>query len=347
MKHFFFLCLSLLMTICDIRADVQTDTYVYNQELKALKNSEYYKIIFDHEDALQGARRLRRDIENCKQLSFVQRLIRTVFLNLDTIVVDAHTMPHLYSYINTLCTTHGIKTPTIFITTKSNFYNAAASKLLMSTGAIVIGQKIIKESSDQVVESVIAHEIGHIKYNHVNKMIAIALACCYAGYQFSKRMVEGYDSALKIYYGRSLSSFEAAGIQLVYNMIYNQIFTSLALMVLVNKRFERQADRFAYEEVGKGKGLVKFFENIEQKHQNHKDDLATTSKILSHSASELAWYDNIFLNVDYYMTKIGFDFHRARRWLYHNTPIGAHPSPTSRIKAVQKYWADNNIVQAV
>ena len=153
--------LSTLFTLSHLMS-ASVNQGVYYGELKALKARPDSKMIFD-KDADGDLRKIHRDIPIYKNLSFFHQLIRRGCLGFDVIIVTYDTMPSLYGYIESICKLANVAVPTIFITRKEVFFNAFAQKLLMSTGAFVIGQKLLKESSDQEVEAIVAHEIGHIR----------------------------------------------------------------------------------------------------------------------------------------------------------------------------------------
>jgi Zn-dependent protease with chaperone function len=286
---------------------------LYYQEFKAFTAMPDYKIIFD-KDAHQGMSGIQQDIENCKALSPFQRLVRSIFFTLDVVVITPETMPLLYSYVDTMCKKHALKTPTIFITRKKNIFNAMAQKLLISSGAIVIGQKLLKELSDQELEAVVAHEIGHIRYNHVNKGIAICIASHYACIKLLQHMMP--DS------GHPMLSF---------------ISGSLLASLIINKRFEKEADKFAYKEMGKGAGLIGFFECIQEKTCQREQDFISTCACLEHSKQRIYFIDYLKLKGYYYWEKLGQSLLDGYKWIYYNTFYGPHPSPEARIETIKEY----------
>lgn len=307
-------------------AYAQQATYQYKEELENFKKLPEYEIIFN-EDADPLLRALNRDIENYKELTLLQRIARFEILALDTIVVTADTMPKLYAYIDGMCKEIGIKTPTIFITVEKGFLNAMALKLLMSTGAIVLGQKILKETNDRELEAVIAHEIGHIKHNHVNKMLGLlipsAVAIQAAKYYFFNRFNLLPKSNKYLYW--------AADIELT------MFIAGLITNFIINKKFEKEADEFAYRDMGDGEGLKEFFELLQKRELKTDEDFATTYVKLQESESKIGSSDYNSLKIDYYMAK-GFNYlDKAFRWLYYNTSFGPHPSPEARIKTIQAY----------
>lgn len=296
--------LLLLLTVLSIYAQ---EPRIYQQELKALKQSATYKIIFDEEDLPLGLHGIQRDIKNYKELSFFQRLVRSAFLNLDVIVVTPTAMPKLYSHIDRICTENAIATPTIFITTWNGFFNAAAQKLFISSGGIIIGQKLLDEISDRELEAVIAHEIGHIKHDHVNKTLLILFPTCFILKYISKC--------------NTITAF-----------LLSQVITDF----IINKRFEKQADLFACE-TNNGQGLIEFFERLEQKDEAEDISFTDTYSLLCETKDNFSLRDYYLLHIRYKLSKMLHNINKGVKWVYHNTPYGAHPSAQARIAAAQEY----------
>lgn len=310
MKKIFLLGMFLL--ISDHAVDAHE---TYYQEFKTFSTER--KTIFDqHADA--GMSAIQRDIENYKELSQFQRLVRFIFFLFDVVVITPKTMPTLYSYIDTMCKTQDIQTPTIFITRQMGFFNAAAQKLLMSSGAIIIGQDIICEASDDELEAIVAHEIGHIKHNHVNKSFAIAIGSVFLSHYLVSKIMYKHP-------------YLASALLISGPTLFIRLF--------IGKRFEQEADEFAYKNMGKGNGLIKFFERLLHMEKERNDEFDATHTYLEDSRKELALLDYSELKLRYCMHKAGKIFSDAFKWFYYNTPYGAHPSPQDRIKTIQEYLA--------
>ena len=292
---------------------------VYYNELKTLKKAPVTKLMFD-EDAHSGLSKIQRDILIDKELSFFQRLIRGIFLSCDVVIVTPETMPILYAYVDDICKKADITTPAIFVTREDGFFNAFAQKILMSTGGILIGQKLMHDLSDDALEAVVAHEIGHIKYNHVNKMLALSLI----------------DWSVYYILLRALSVKEQ---DLGSRRLFAWFTSSLVSSLIINKRFEKEADAFAYEINGKGKGLVEFFDLILQKDCLREEEFVIVDELLRQNKSQISLFDNVMLRLRYQFAKLGHGFTKRYKYIYYNTFLGAHPSPEARIEAVQKYLA--------
>ena len=316
----------VLMFCSSFSLAAQQQEFIYRQELKDFKNIPQYKTVFN-EDSNIVLRAVNRDVEIYKQLTPLERLARFVFLALNVVVVTPETMPKLYSYVNDLCLTHDVALPTIFLTIdEKGFFNAAAQKLLTSTGGIVIGQELLNKTTDAELEAVIAHEIGHIKYNHVNRMIAISL---------------GSYIAVRAALNHCLNPVSVHSRTYVMDSI-SRVYVTLALSNLIsnciiNKRFEKEADEFAYKVAGHGPGLIEFFEHLEAREESYQQDFVTTAQLLTENKSKLETLDYMDLCMGYYLAKFGNSLMNGAKWVYHNTPLGAHPAHEVRIAAAQAY----------
>jgi Zn-dependent protease with chaperone function len=289
---------------------------VYYSELKAYKKAPASKEMFD-EWAHSGLAKIQRDITTHKNLTFFQRFIRSAFLGLDVILVTPETLPKLYEYVDGICQKANIATPTIFVTRHDGFFNAAAQKLFVSTGGIIVGQQLMHEVSDEALEAIVAHEIGHIKHNHVNKMMALQLVDWMVYFALVKLLSEN---------GRISESRD----------LFAWIASSFTSPLIINKRFEKEADAFACDN-GKAKGIVEFFELMLEKEQLREEEFVAIAELLQKNRSDLSLWSNMTFGLRYSMAKFGHNFGKAFKYIYHNTFLGAHPSPEARIAAAQKY----------
>ncbi len=295
----------------------QEDTYVYKQELEAFKNNPDYKNIFN-EELNPLIRQIYCDIENYQELSGWQRFFHNFA---GTIVITPKTMPKLYAYIDSICKQGDLqKKPTAFINTDDGLLNAFAIKILKNAGAIVIGQKLINSASDTALESIIAHEIGHIKCNHVNKGLALSA-------------INFITLATAFYY-----CFKPVTMARGFLTAYASItMASLATSMMIGKTFERQADRFAYKQVKKGEGLQKFFQLLVEKEDQEDKDWIAVGEAVEKSKNVLKPEDLTEVTSNYSSAKFLHKIDKFYSWLYHNTPYGPHPSPQERIKTIQNY----------
>lgn len=285
----------------------------YKDELKAFEKSTSHAMVFD-EDAHGGLKQLRRDIEAYPKLSAFQR---SILAALEIVLVSDETMPTLHGYIKTVCKDNKITMPTVFIATNKGFFNALALRLFWGTGIVIIGKKIIDEASQEELEGVLAHELGHIKYDHGTKKFAI--------------FIGSYVGAAVVAHAY------------VRNNILRELGPSFAAplitSLIVNKRFEREADEFAYKIVGKGKGLAQFFKALEKKEDKREKEFGDTYAMLQDHKDNLQFFDYAGLLIRYYLARGSHKIGNAFQWIYHNTFLGDHPSHKDRIKAIENHLA--------
>lgn len=288
-----------------------TELSVYKQELKNFKTSEKYKDIFDTK-LPEYVKYIDINIEKYKNTDWKQRVLSfTEFFN--PIVITKKSMPKLYNFIEETCKKSNIKTPTVLLTTKKGLFNAMAMKFFTSMGCIIIGQDIILESSSDEVEAVLAHEIGHIKHNHVNKNLAINLAGLIAS-QIILNKLELKNSLIRYYLVLKLSS----------------------ISTLFSKYFEKQADQFAFEQ-GKAKGIKKFFKKLQNQWDQVDIKLANSKEKIRNASNKVGTFNYYKLMLQYYCAKGYRSYSKALKWLNDNTLLGSHPSHKERVQAAREY----------
>ncbi len=319
------LIITTALFFCSLAHALQESTYHYKEELENFKKSPQYELIFN-EDTHPIVRGLNRDIENYKELTNWQRITRFGLLTF-AVVVTADAMPKLYACIDGVCNKSRIAMPTVFVTVDKGFFNAAAIKLLKSTGAIVIGQKMIYKTNDRQLEAIIAHEIGHIKHDHINKTLELLLPTAVIIQALKYCILNRF----RVFPESNKLFYWAVDISLTWRLA--AIITNLML----NKKFEKEADEFAYGDMGKGEGLIEFFDLLQEKELQTDADFIATYVKLQENESEIEPADYAGLKFSFYVARGIRYLENAYRWFYYNTRYGAHPSPQARSATIQKY----------
>lgn len=188
----------------------------------------------------------------------------------------------------------------------------------------MIGQEFFYEVSDQEIEAIIAHEIGHIKYNHVNKSILVLIQAT----MLARNLIGKFKRNSMIIHPLEYKARQFA-LCSATRMIHS---------LIIGKSFERQADEFAYKVMGRGKGFIRFFERMEEEDRKKEADFVETYGIIENSKDNLRLIDRALLKTRYYFALVE---DKAFTWIYHNTRLGAHPSHEERIKAAKKYLAEH------
>lgn len=166
----------------------------------------------------------------------------------EVVAISPTTMPILHAYIEDICKQHGISMPFIYITLDDSItYNAAARSGAMGPGTIWINPDAFKKSH-KAFEAVIAHELGHLKYYHTHKGALIGSFY----YMAATLIVNSYlsspdDSSLS----QVIKALAAVGCSL---------FTLRKwVMPWLSRKFEQQADEFAYRDCNKAEGFIDLF----------------------------------------------------------------------------------------
>lgn len=283
----------------------------YRQELLDLKNNPSYSSWFDVNTPPE-LQRIHRNTETYKKLTLFQQIIRLgVDFKSTTVAISPNTLPKLHAYITKLCTEQGISMPTILLACDQSYYNASATKILKSS-MIIIGSRLINETNDDQLEAVMAHELGHIKHNHTNKQLALHAT---------------------VILGLSLLQGKLASKTAIST---GTIITSA---LIIGKKFEREADKFACQQANKAEGLASFFEQSKAQNQAVDDSYVQTKKLIQANKSVLSWYNRSALRIEYLIAKSFHTFNRAKRYLYHHTPFGSHPADQDRIDEARRYLA--------
>lgn len=302
---------------------------VYKNEFKALKKSPDYKPVFDHEASLL-LQKINQQIKNYKELGGGQRLTKFLIDDSDVVAISPDAMPRLCGYVNGLSVKHNIENPIIFVTTRKGWFNACALKVLHSRPVVILGQDFLLQTTDGEVEAVLAHELGHVKHNHVNKVLALGVSTTVAAsagihYALGKlKMFTSKEPALNV-------------LRMYSSVLLGSIVSGIAQALVIGKKFERQADEFAYRDAGQAEGLIKFLEHLDQKTDTFYKKYDQTIADIEKNKDALAPQDYNALKSAFWFARVERALVKARLWIAHHTPFDGHPSNQARIEAIKKY----------
>jgi Zn-dependent protease with chaperone function len=326
----------------------ETNHGVYYAELKALKEAPETKLLFQ-QDVDGGSRTnqcnllrykpvvsnnqgrgwfacweeirkelslgaIKREIMRGKNLSFIDEmlLLGLCGANDDLIIVTDETMPALYNYVCSVSKKAKIATPFVFVTLREGFFSAFSRKILAFRGSVVIGQQLLQDLSDEELETLVAQQVGHIKYNHTNKDIVVTCAVAVGAALLTQKNCDAEVTVLK-------------------NPLFGCFVIPAFSSLLISKRFEKQADAFALQ-AGKANGIIKFYERLQQRDQARVAEFNEISNALTENAADIPMLSYLFLNVAYYMAKAEHCVAGAYNKI-------AYPSHQERIDAATTYLA--------
>ncbi len=316
-------------------------THVYKQEFQLVKENPVFENLFD-EDVNHISHEFERAIHNSKHMpSIWQRLGCFMFLLYDTIVITPEMMPELYAFVESFAQKSGMPTPKIFISLNEHVFNAFAAKFINSVGGILIEQKLLNELADNQLKAVIAHELGHIKHNHINKNIALLIPSLAA----SLYVVNKGINCVRNYIGIDRWRYKFLEFDVADYYIRGLGVAALTLLgrgLIIGKRFEKEADQFAFES-GYAADCVEAFTIMEDKIKKVDAELAATNDKLMAEKDNLTPADFSSLQQELWKATMWYRFYL---WIHRNTPFESHPSNADRIAAAQAYLAAQEAAKA-
>jgi len=268
--------------------------------------------------------------------------------------------PRLYRIVENLAITLGMQTPKVYIINDPAL-NAFATGRDPKHAIVAATTGLMDTLSDDELEAVMAHELGHILYNHTNKRLLL-IAAIYGGFQlFKSSLMAPIRSQLAAaepfsviddggeplsYFSQTASERLAASARVAERpMAFSGAAYDLGALLItlgltrliINKRFEKEADAFVYQVTDNGQGLVEFCEHLEKKEEKIESQFDGTRAKIQANSSDVGFINYLGLMMRYYAAKTGYVIGNGYKWLCYNTPFGDHPSPAARIKYTQEY----------
>jgi len=293
------------------------DGNMYQQELQVLKERRFQGTMLDRKSA-SGPKNVLVFTENAEQVGFWGMLFRQAFIGQDPIAISSSSMPLLHGYVSAVCRKLDMRVPTIFVTKNkttnlsNNTSNSGSTKILMSSGAILIGQDLLLDVSQQAVEAAVAHELCKIKHNHDNKEV------------FMKWIAP-------VVIASSLPS------ETLYDVNRNKLVSFLAVRALIAKTFQKQADKFVYADMDNADGLIELCNYW--KHAEGKVDADYNDAWIYLKQADICLYNSLIGNLTYFFSRTGHRLDKLQRWIFRTTFLGGQQQYQSRIDAAHNYVA--------
>ena len=202
--------------------------------------------------------------EKLKDYGFLQFI--NFFIPRDMILLKEENAPSLFESIKKHSTKLNVPMPLVFLSEDENLYNAGASSISHNYSLMIIGEKMLKDLSRDEFDAVIAHELSHIKKNHIPKLlllsapVAITLNGLLMFYWF--KLIYNDFKNNKFY--RS-TAFKFATLSLA-----SVAFT--VVLSKVSRIFEKQADLTALNALDDPDSIIKLMEKFELKIDNKVDN---------------------------------------------------------------------------
>ncbi|MCF8411902.1 MAG: M48 family metallopeptidase [Melioribacteraceae bacterium] len=142
----------------------------------------------------------------------------------------------------------------------------AAFAGLGKTKRIILGDTLLDKFSDDEIETVIAHELGHYKYNHILKNIAFGTLMSYLTLFVIAQL---YSFSLDWFGFDSLTDIAALPLLSLFAMLIG-IITS-PINSSISRKYEYQADEYAVKSTGKKEVFANTLEKLNEQNLGDKD----------------------------------------------------------------------------
>ena len=194
--------------------------------------------------------------------------------------------PKLYALVKEVAQAAHVPTPPVFLAGDKDFFNALASSLSPSVSMIILGQKLVEEMTDEELKGVIAHELGHVAYNHIPKTIITNLLLAGATIALSLWIVDKICPQPQHYYVYSRSD-DRWNYFMVISVLLN--IATFFISVYLTYRHECQADDAAIATVG----AKPFLSSMEAIKKYIMDELEIFDKEQAYCLEQLKTLENL------------------------------------------------------
>jgi STE24 endopeptidase len=116
---------------------------------------------------------------------------------------------------------------------------------------IILGDTLVKEFSEEEIETVFAHELGHYKHRHIIIGICIGTVSTFAGLFIAARL---YEASLSVFGFSSITELAALPLLAIWLSVFALVTSPLGN--IISRRHERQADAYAVKSTGNRSAFV-------------------------------------------------------------------------------------------
>lgn len=116
---------------------------------------------------------------------------------------------------------------------------------------IILGDTLVREFSEEEIEAVFAHELGHYRYGHIRKAIAAGTVSTFAGLFAASQL---YSWSVAEFGFTGLADLGALPLIAIWLTLFGLVTSPMGNML--SRRHERQADAYAVEATGKREAFI-------------------------------------------------------------------------------------------
>lgn len=170
--------------------------------------------------------------------------------------------------INNLAKDAGIKVENIykFDMSKNTKKANAAFTGIGKSKRIILGDTLLENYSNDEIETVIAHELGHYKKKHILKGIVFSTVSSFLTLFLMAKL---YEISINWFGFNSISEISALPLLMLWGMLIGIIQNPISNMI--SRKHEYEADRYAIDSTGKVKEFIAALEKLTEQNLGDKE----------------------------------------------------------------------------
>lgn len=174
----------------------------------------------------------------------------------------------LKSRISELAKNAGLKVENVysFDMSKNTKKANAAFTGLGKTKRIILGDTLLEGYTEDEIETVIAHEVGHYKRKHISKNIIIGTLSSFVTLFFIAKL---YETSIGWFGFESITQIAALPLLTIWSVLIGLITTPLGN--ILSRKYEYEADRYAIDVTHKPDSFINTLEKLTDQNLGDKE----------------------------------------------------------------------------
>jgi STE24 endopeptidase len=152
-----------------------------------------------------------------------------------------------------LCESAGVRVEGIFsfnLSKNTRKANAAFTGIGRSR-RIILGDTLVENFTEEEIETVFAHELGHYRFGHIRTAILTGAVSTFAGLFLTSRL---YESSVGLLHFSSLTDLAALPLLAIWLSLFGLLTSPIGNMI--SRHHERRADAYAVRTTGKRDAFI-------------------------------------------------------------------------------------------
>ncbi|MEA3346763.1 MAG: M48 family metallopeptidase [Candidatus Auribacterota bacterium] len=146
-----------------------------------------------------------------------------------------------------------------------------------NTKRVILGDTLIKNYTDDEIETIIAHELGHHRFKHIYKFLYIGAGVYIVSFALINVI---FKSLIEWRYHDSIDFFNIATFPLIALCIYIIQLVAMPTLNAISRFFERQADCFAFEKTNNPDAFISGMSKLAEQNLANKEPNAVIEFLL-------------------------------------------------------------------